>query len=113
MNNKSEKANKIDMIENRVYGEISSDITRGDKKAGSSKNEMIGLVQERIKIEVGRLEDVLANEVGEVLVIVRRSWRKPRPLQKILESKKYLARKRLKIRVLNTFVIIVRGVEVP
>ena len=78
-----------------------------------SKNEIIDLVQEGTNIEVWKLEDNLAEEVGEILVIVRRSWRKSRPLQKILESKKYLAKEGLKVRVLNTFVIIVGGVEVP
>ena len=78
-----------------------------------SKNEIIDLVQEGTNIEVWKLEDILAKEIGEILVIVRRSWRKLRLLQKILESKKYLAKEGLKVRVLNTFVIIVGGVEVP
>jgi len=48
----------------------------------------------------------------EIPVTVRRSWREPRLLQKILESKEYLARKRLKARVLSIFMIIVGEVKV-
>jgi len=58
------------------------------------------------------LVDVLVEEMKEIPVTVRRSWREPRLLQKILESKEYLARKRLKARVLSIFMIIVGEVKV-
>lgn len=57
------------MVKNRVDGETSSDINiRGNKKAELSENKTIGLVQKRTNIEVGRLEDALAKEVGKILV---------------------------------------------
>ena len=57
------------MVKNRVDGETSSDINiRGNKEAELSENETIGLVQKRTNIEVGRLEDALAKEVGKILV---------------------------------------------
>ena len=58
------------------------------------------------------MADVLVEEMKEIPVTVGRSWREPRLLQKILESKKYLARKRLEARVLSIFVIIVGEVKV-
>ena len=58
------------------------------------------------------MEDVLVEKMEEVPVIVRRSWRESRLLQKILESKEYLARKKLEARVPSIFVIIVGEVEV-
>jgi len=54
----------------------------------------------RTNIKTRRLEDVLVEEMEEVLVIVKRSWRESRLLQKILELKEYLARKKLEVRVL-------------
>ena len=57
------------MVKNRVNGETSSDINiRGNKEAELSENEMIGLAQKRTHIEVERLEDVLAKEVGKISV---------------------------------------------
>lgn len=58
------------------------------------------------------MEDVLVEKMEEVPVIVRRSWRESRLLQKILELKEYLARKKLEARVPSIFVIIVGEVEV-
>jgi len=104
----------MDIIKGRADKETSSNINmREDEKAELSENKMIGLVQKNTIIEVERLKDILAEKVREILVTVRRSWREPRLLWKMLESKEYLAREELEVRVLDIFVTIVGGVKVP
>jgi len=69
------------MVKNRVDGETNSDINvRENKEARLSENKIIGLVQKRTNIEVGRLEDVLVEEVEKIPVIMRRGKREPRLL---------------------------------
>jgi len=104
----------MDIIKGRADKETSSNINmREDEKAELSENKMIGLVQKNTIIEVERLKDILAEKVRGILVTVRRSWREPRLLWKMLESKEYLAREELEVRVLDIFVTIVGGVKVP
>ena len=71
----------MDIIKSRADKETSSNINiREDEKAELSENKMIGLVQKKTIIEVGRLKDILAEKVREIPVMVRRSWREPRLL---------------------------------
>ena len=104
----------MNIIKGKADKETSSNINmREDEKAELSENKMIGLLQKNTIIEVERLKDILAEKVREILVTVRRSWREPRLLWKMLESKKYLAREELEVRVLDIFVTIVGEVKVP
>ena len=104
----------MNIIKGKADKETSSNINmREDEKAELSENKMIGLLQKNTIIEVERLKDILAEKVREILVTVRRSWREPRLLWKMLESKEYLAREELEVRVLDIFVTIVGGVKVP
>jgi len=80
----------------------------------SSEVEVETLVQENGDdvVTADRLDKSIDREVVDIPIIIQWTRREPRPLQRLLEYRKYLVRKKGREYVLGAFVVMIRSVRV-